>query len=123
MIESRIWSVDILAATDLLTRLGLEANDDRMALVADHLARHRLSACEWAAERMIGNVTQRLEDEAREQLQHRSDAWADGFRSAEQAVVTMSHGEMLGIRAPRGRTKGQMLRTLVRQARSRSATV
>lgn len=121
MTESRIWSVDRVAATDLLTRLGLDASDDRMTLVADHFARHRSSACEWAATRIQGNVLQRLEDEAVDQLQHRSDAWADGFRSAEQAVATLSQSELLGIRDLRARTKGQMLRSMVRQARSRAA--
>ncbi len=110
------WSVDEVTAAGVLAALGLEPTAPRLGLVASQIARHRLNACEWAAERVHGAIIERLERAYIEQFGHHDMQWTDGFRAAEHEVMTARPAELLDLDRP-GRSKGQMLRALVRQAR------
>jgi len=117
MAESQIWSVDRIAAANLMNDLGVDATADRIEQVARHFARQRRAACQWAAERVHGTILEGLERESLGLLLDHDDQWADGFHRAEQMVMTMIPEELLGAEPRPERTKGQFLRTMVRNAR------
>jgi hypothetical protein len=119
MAESNFWSMDRLAATNLLASLKLEASAETLDMVAEHFARHRQSSIGWAAERAHSHMTRRLEAASTTYFAERSEEWADGFRFAEQQIATTMPEELLELGPDRMRTKGQVLRALVRQARQR----
>lgn len=119
MTDSSIWSVDRLAASNLLASLGL--GPEQLELVAEHFARNRVASYEWIVDRVRTNIVHRLEDVAQDQRGHRRDNWSEGFQFAEQTVMSMSPTDLLGIISPRSRSKGQVLRTMVRQARQKYA--
>ncbi len=121
MAESQIWSVDRIAAADLLKSIGVEDNAERTEQVARHFARHRRTTCQWAAERVHGNILEGLERASLDLLLDHDDRWADGFHRAEQMVMTMIPEELLGIQQRPERTRGQYLRTMVRSARRQNA--
>lgn len=117
MSESTSWSMDRLAAHNLLASLKVEATDDILEMAARHFARHRENAIEWAAERTHSSVVRKLEAGSAVYFDRRNGDWSDGYRFAEQQVSTMMPKELLDLGPDRTRTKGQVLRALVRQAR------
>jgi hypothetical protein len=117
--DSTSWSMDQLAARNLLASLKVETSAGNVELAAEHFARHRQSSISWAAERVHSSTVRNLEAACGEYLVRQSVDWADGFRFAEQEVATMRPEELLELGPDRTRTKGQVLRALVRQARSR----
>lgn len=121
MTESHIWSVDRIAAANLLKNLAIEATEEQMERVAGHFARHRRAANEWTAERVHNAVLEGLERDSVELLHRSSDAWADGFHRAEQLVIAMDPQELLGIGQPPERSRGQFLRAMARGARRQRA--
>lgn len=121
MNDSTVWSVDRIAARNLLVNLQLELSEGDAELIAQHFAHHRRSACTWAAERVHGNIVDRLATASRDLFERKCEAWVDGFGNAERMVLAMPRDELVGIDTGKGRTKGQLLRTLVRQARARLA--
>lgn len=121
MDDASLWTVDRLAAGQLLVELKLEATDALLERVARHFARHRQDLMRWAAERVQANMVQALEDASRQSFARASDDWAQGFSSAEQRLLVMTPEELLGMMAERGRTKGQYLRSMIRQARGQSS--
>lgn len=117
--ESKYLAVDTLAASNLLTRLGLDQSPQLLAAVAGHMATHRISANEWAAERAHETIVQRLEARSLDLLGDHNEDWASGFRHAEQIVWGITASELLGEVPARTMTKGQVLRSMLRQARKR----
>lgn len=117
MSESDIWSVDRIAANNLGLSLGLTFNKDQIERIADHFALHRLRAAQWAAERTHSNIVHRLEDESMHLAQQHDEEWTQGYMRAEQIVMTMSAGELLDIEHHEPKSKGQILRAMVRQAK------
>ena len=61
MDESNVWSMDRLAAANLLADLRLEPNDANLERVERHFAQHRLAAMEWAAKRAQSSIIARVE--------------------------------------------------------------
>ncbi|WP_139139457.1 hypothetical protein [Sphingobium phenoxybenzoativorans] len=118
MDDSRVWSVDRLAAKQLLAGLALEYTDDMEDVVAQHFARHRRSCSTWAAERVHSNVLRKLEDGSAIYFQRECDKWTDGFRFAEQQLMSVDPEELLETTPVETWTKGQYLRAMVRQARN-----
>lgn len=119
MSDSNGWAIDRLAANTLFARLKLAATAEMIDMAAAQFAEHRRNSIGWAAERAHSSMVQRLEAASMEHGAMRADEWRDGFCYAEQQVMTMMPEELLELGPDRTRTKGQVLRTLVRQARNR----
>ena len=117
MIESEVWSVDLIAATDLLGSLGIAATPQSLEAAATHLARHRVCAQDWAAKRAQSSVVAALESASAQHFDRKSNDWIDGFRRAEEVVIIMAPSELVPPPASQPRSKGQVLRSLVRRAR------
>ena len=117
MDESEIWSVDRLAASNLLARLQLEATPDTLAQAERQLAEHRRTAMEWAAERAHASMVTALEDASQRYFPDRREDWCAGYRCAEQQAAAMTVPAMLRLTQGKAATKGQILRRLVRRAR------
>jgi hypothetical protein len=118
MSESTSWSMDRLAAHNLLASLKLDTTEDNLEQAARHFARHRQSAIEWAAERTHSSMVRSLEAGSTSYFDRHSAEWTDGYRFAEQQVSTMMPKDLLDLGPERTRSKGQVLRALVRQARA-----
>ncbi len=118
MTESDIWSVDSIAAGNLLLSLGLKLNAEQELVIAEHFARHRRDAHEWAAERARDRVIERLEAASLEFCSRNDGDWAQGFLRAEQVVMTMTPNELVGGDVGKAPSRGQVLRALVRRARA-----
>lgn len=116
--DSTSWSMDRLAAHNLLASLKLEQTEENLELAARHFARHRESAIEWAAERTHASMLRSLESGSTMFFDRHSAEWTDGYRFAEQQVSTMMPKDLLDLGPERARSKGQVLRALVRQARA-----
>lgn len=115
--DSTFWSVDQLAARNLLASLKMEATDANLELAAQHFARHRQGCIEWAAERVHSNIVRSLEGASTMYFERKSGEWTDGFRSAEHHVATLTPDNLLELAPQRTRTTGQVLRAMVRHAR------
>lgn len=118
MVDSSAWTVDRLAANTLLTKLKLEATADMVDLAAQHFAEHRRNSIGWAAERAHSAIVRKLESPPPSHLDRENEHWMDGFRYAEQQILTTSPEDLLELAPEKARSKGQVLRALVRQARS-----
>lgn len=118
MTESHIWSVDRIAAGNLLLSLGLKLDPADEQLLAEHFARHRRDAQEWTAERVRERVVGRLEAASFELCSRNSEEWAQGFLRAEQAVMTMTPVDLIGAEVGKAPSRGQVLRALVRRAKA-----
>mgnify|MGYP001555386164 FL=1 len=118
MTESNIWSVDRIAAGNLLLSLGVKLDPADELLIAEHFARHRRDAQEWAAERARDRIVSTLETASLELCPRSSDDWSLGFQRAEQMVMTMTPNELIGTEVGKARSKGQVLRALVRHAKA-----
>lgn len=117
MSELDIWSVDRIAANNLVVNLGMAFEPEQIERIADHFALHRLRAAQWAAERTHSNIVQMLEQEAMPLAQHHDEEWTQGYMRAEQVVMTIATGELLGVERHEPKSKGQILRAMVRQAK------
>jgi len=117
MDDSSVWSMDRLAAANLLTELRLESSEANLEHAERHFARHRMTAMEWAAKRVQSSMIARVEAASARYFPHHSEEWAAGFCCAEQQIATVGSAEMLQIDAGKAATKGEILRRMVRRAR------
>ncbi|HJT38713.1 MAG TPA: hypothetical protein VJ762_00115 [Sphingobium sp.] len=117
MTDSDSWSVDRLAANNLLAHLGLEATADTLERVERHFAQHRRTAMEWATQRVHATIIDRFEAASQDYFLHHSEEWTEGFRFAEQQVAGMTARDLLQTDPGQPQSKGQILRHLVRHAR------
>lgn len=123
MSNDGVWEVDRVAAADLLAALGAAPEPEWGVIVAQALARHRRQSYDWASQRARQSALQILEKEAAETFQRHNGEWVDGFRHAEKCLVTTTPWALLGLPADQPRSKGQILRSLVRSAkRTRGST-
>lgn len=113
------WSVDRLAASNLLAQLKLDASDDLIDLVTRHFADHRRNLVSWAAERTQSAIFEAMETASPSFFAQHEEAWAGGFRQAEEIVRTLEPETLLKLDPGPPRSKGQFLRSMVRQARQR----
>lgn len=120
MAESNIRDVDRLTAAAILAELGLDAQPHVVDRVAVHLARHRGAAQRWAAERARSTLVSLLESEATERFPFESEDWTRGFGHAEGRVARMQAHELLDEPQGTPQSQGQVLRAMLRQAKSRS---
>lgn len=118
MSDSNFWSVDRVAANNLLADLKLEATADILETVTKHFAQNRQSAIGWAAERSHSYVIRKMESVSSIYFDRKNAEWTDGFRFAQHQIAIIRPQELLELGSDKARTKGQVLRALVRHARS-----
>ena len=111
------WTVDQLAACNLLAALGVEATPEQLALTTSHISRHRQDQIGWAAERVHSRLVDMLEKVSTESFVHESEDFTQGFRYAEQQILTLDPRQLLELASERPRPQAQILRAMVRQAR------
>lgn len=120
MDEAACLEIDRIAAHKLLIGLGLTAAPDLVARAAIHMAEHRLGATRWVVERTHANILTMLEARSTDYLAYKSEDWAEGYQFAEMQVATMTPDILADLAPERPRSKGQILRQMLRQARTRS---
>jgi hypothetical protein len=121
MADLHIGYVDKVAAVGLAREFGLSLDDDRMADLARHLADHRASSVDLALVKIRGRISDvvlRILSDARS---FRSSDWSDGCRSAEASVMAVIGDVMREVQPRVPRTKGQILRDMLRHSRERAA--
>ncbi len=116
--EIAIWDVDRLAAETMLKSIGVEATPDALASAARHFARHRREMIDWGARRARRQITQMLDMTPPPDHGRLLDGWTQGFHEAEIRVATMGDDELLDLGPEITRSRGQILRQMVRQARA-----
>lgn len=116
-----VWEVDRLAAADLLTSLQAVPQCEWPDAIAKAFAKARLENYQWAAQRVRETVIDILETEAVEEFQRKEMVWTDGFRHAEECLVAQTPTELLRVYSGSSKSRGQVLRSLVRTARQQSA--
>jgi predicted amidophosphoribosyltransferase len=113
------WSVDKLAASNLLAQLKIDAPDDLIDLVTRHFSEHRRNLVSWAAERMQSAIIEEMESSAPSLFTHHDEQWIRGFSQAEEIIYTLDPKALLDLDPDVPRSQGQILRSMVRQARRR----
>lgn len=116
--NGKSWSADQLAARNLFTSLNIKASVQDIENAAEHFARHRQSFLIWAAQRAHSYIVKKLEAASLTYFPHRASDWTDGFRFAEQQIASMMPQELLDLGPIQTTSKGQLLRQLLREARS-----
>ena len=122
MSNDGVWEVDRVAAADLLAALEAVPEPEWGVIVAQALARNRRQSYDWASQRARQSALQVLEKEAAETFQRHNGEWIDGFRHAEKCLMTTTPSALLALPANQARSKGQILRSLVRSARRTRGT-
>ena len=117
MSESDIWSVDRIGANNLALDLGLPVTADQMEKIAAHFAHHRQGSAKWVAERVHANIVKALEEQAMPLAHQHDEDWTQGYMRAEQIVMTLAARQILDIETHQPKSKGQILRAMVRQAK------
>ena len=123
MRDMRYWEIDRLAAKRLLSRLKIEPTTAIVEEIAGEFAEHRMDVQHWAANRVQSRIIGALEERSIEDFAQKDAQWADGFMAAEQLVGRLSTNELLDQPYGTAQSKGQVLRSMVRGARNRSAGV
>ena len=111
------WSVDRLAASNLLAQMKLDASDELIDLVTRHFAEHRRNLVSWAAERTQTAIVEAIEAASTSQFAYRDEAWVRGYHHAEEIVFTLQPEALLELDPGPPRSKGQFLRAMVRRTR------
>lgn len=123
MSESQCWEIDRMAARRLIGRLGVAATPETVEEVAAEFASHRLEVEQWVADRVQSYVIGMLEARSIEEFGRMDERWSDGFRTAEELVARLQSEDLLGQPVSEAKSKGQLLRSMMRTARKRSALV
>lgn len=120
--DGSVWEIDRLAAAELLALMRVTPEADWAILAARAFSKSRLQSCEWAARRVHEAVIKTLEAESIETFDRKEPVWTDGFRHAEECLMAKSPSELLEVVVRPSRSKGQVLRSLLRTAK-REATI
>jgi hypothetical protein len=120
MEDANVWEVDRIAASELLAVLKQTSEADWARVIEKAFSKARLQSCQWAASRVHGSAVKVLEIESREEFQRREAAWTDGFRHAEECLMSQTPSELLETVVPPPRSQGQLLRAMLRSARQQS---
>lgn len=116
MTDSGVWTVDQLAAARVVRELNLSLSAHDTERLAELLADHRFDALDFAISRARVTVSDAIRD-VLDRNRHKSGEWSDGCRSAEMAILTEMSGAIQNLKPKRTRSKGQVIRSLIRQAR------
>lgn len=119
--EAAIREVDRIAARSLLSALGVDASEDALRLATRTLAKHRVTGSDWAARRAHEHALDALEASSMEQFTGHASEWSEGFIAAQQSLLRIDPTERLGLYSEKPRSKGQILRAMMRQARENAA--
>jgi hypothetical protein len=117
MEDGSVWDVDRVAATELLALLRDAPEADWRSLAAKAFCRARLQSYEWAARRVHESAIKVLEAEATETFHRKEPVWTDGFRHAEECLTAKAPSELLEVITRPSRSKGQVLRSIMRSAK------
>lgn len=120
MTVSSIWSVDRIAAANLCRALGIDPNDERVAIASEHLADHRSDAFKLAVSRFAPKIHGKIHDLLMSNSHFRDAHWSDGCRAAEQAIISITASDLSGMRDTPPLTKGRALRAMIRATRQRT---
>jgi hypothetical protein len=120
--DGSVWEIDRLAAAELLALLRVTPEADWGKLAAKAFSKSRLQSYEWAARRVHDSVIKTLETESVETFERKEPIWTDGFRHAEECLMSKTPAELLEVVARPSKSKGQVLRSLFRTAK-RGATI
>lgn len=123
MNETQCWEVDRLAARRILSRLKIKATPAIVEEIAVEFAEHRKDAEQRVTNRVQSNIIRVLEERSMQDFGQMDGSWAQGFRTAEEVVATLSPNDLLDQPSGKAKSKGQVLRSMVRVARKRSAIV
>lgn len=123
MSELRCWEIDRLAASRLLGRLEIETTPAIVEEVAMEFAQHRSDVEQWVADRVQSRIVSELEERSKRDFGRMDENWNNGFSAAERLVATLMPNELLDQPYGKALTKGQVLRSMMREARKRSAIV
>ena len=122
MTETDVWNVDRVAAAELLASLRETAEADWADVMAQAFSRCRFQSYQWAAKRVHESAIKVLEAAASREFCARDSHWSDGYRYAEQKIYAATPLDLLGADAQPVRTKGQILRSLLRAAKQKSGS-
>ncbi len=119
--EAAAREVDRIAARNLLSTLGIEPTHDALEHATRTLAEHRVTGADWAANRVHRDALEMLEEDSMLQFAGHAPEWSEGFIAAQQSLLRLEPIEKLGLYEEKPRSKGQILRTMVRLAKERAA--
>lgn len=116
-----VWAVDQVAAANMSFALGMTPDSAGAALIAQHFAEHRRTAAalavRWMRRKIIDQI-QRLTDDPG---QHRNVDWSMGCLAACGIVERIATAQLDEVTPPAGRSKGQIVRSMIRRARRERA--
>ena len=121
MSGNKVWAVDRIAAANLCRALGVEERDSAIRLIEDQLAEHRSSAFDLVIARVRTKISNQLNWYFIRHGQPRGRDFSAGFMSAQEIVegeIVVAQREIEPIKL---RSKGEMLRSAIRQARAERA--
>lgn len=117
MTQAGCWSIDRIAALNLFQILDLAPDARQLDLAAERFAEHRRDAYGWAARRIHGGMIDRLDAASAPYFERHSDAWGDGFRTAQYEVMRTRPDDLIAPDPGPAPTKGKILRSMIRQSR------
>lgn len=121
--ELRFWEIDRLAASNLLARLEIEVTPAIVEEVAMEFARHRQDVERWVAERVQSQIVSKLEERSIRDFGRMDESWNSGFSAAEELIATLMPNDLLDQPYGKAPSKGEVLRSMVREARKNAAIV
>lgn len=111
------WSVDRIAAINLFRMLKLEPSDQQVMIASEQFAAHRRDTDSWAASRLHTKITNQLEAASVVYFQRQGESWSDGYRAAQYELMRIFPDELIDTGPDKARTKGQVLRSMIRRNR------
>lgn len=117
MVSTTAWETDRIAARKVLAVLGLPPESELIDAAVQVMTQHREQSMEYAAERIQAHIVRQLETEGPQRFIRESEDWARGFNYAEELLITATPADLLEIAPAPPRSKGQLLRTMIRAAR------
>lgn len=120
MEDANVWEVDRIAASELLSLLKQTSEEDWGRVIAKAFSKSRFQNYQWAARRVHDSAIRVLELEAKEEFQRREAVWADGYRHAEECLMSQTPSDLLETVVPPPKSQGQLLRAMLRSARQQS---
>jgi hypothetical protein len=120
MTEPSTWMVDQLAAAKADKELNLGMSQIQLQHLAEIFAEHRSSTLDLGIARVETRISESIEGVLKRNY-HKSGEWSDGCRSAEATVLTTISCVIQEMKPVKHRSKGQILRSLMRQGRQQKA--
>ncbi|WP_374126990.1 hypothetical protein [Sphingomonas sp. 28-62-11] len=97
--------------------LNLEPSDDQLTIASEQFAAHRRDTNSWATKRYHTEISHQLEAASLDYFQRKGDDWNDGYRTAQLELMRIFPDELIDTGPEIARTKGQILRSMIRRNR------